>query len=108
MKFKTGDIVILKKNGQKMTMREYKKNMVVCDWFDAKAELYQDAFKESHLKKELNFKKGDMVVINKSKYTATVVRCGKIGLVTIEWISPEDGATCQCTTQEELITFKEA
>jgi uncharacterized protein YodC (DUF2158 family) len=55
-KFKAGDIVQLKSGGPKMTVRFYDQNFggsesddVLCEWFDAKAELKYAKFNQESL-----------------------------------------------------------
>ena len=52
-KFKTGDVVFSSKENCDMTVREYKNNQVVCNWFTKNEsdnwQLHEESFDESML-----------------------------------------------------------
>ena len=56
-KFKIGDVVFSPKENCYMSVREYKNNQVVCNWFtkneNGDYQLYEESFEESMLSPDL-------------------------------------------------------
>jgi uncharacterized protein YodC (DUF2158 family) len=47
--FKSGNVVILKKDGTRMTIRAINKNIITCDWFDKQNQFHRETISPEKL-----------------------------------------------------------